>query len=173
MMNYLWSGMILLGVLWAAVGGRLDEVIDKKTLSIHKAHQIARHLLFPVASHMQMVFTDVLTTPCFMVSGTVKDVIRKYDPFIFFVRVILLDQERKKSMAYYIPYLNRIGYASRKDADKENGKCLMVNKESVKEKIILEITDGNHSYVIMRMDLVESILRRQATGIGLREVQIG
>lgn len=26
MMNYLWSGMILLGVLWAAVGGRLDEV---------------------------------------------------------------------------------------------------------------------------------------------------
>ncbi len=26
MMNYLWSGMILLGVLWAAVGGRLDAV---------------------------------------------------------------------------------------------------------------------------------------------------
>ena len=26
MMNYLWSGMILVGVLWAAVGGRLDEV---------------------------------------------------------------------------------------------------------------------------------------------------
>ena len=26
MMNYLWSGMILLGVIWAAVGGRLDAV---------------------------------------------------------------------------------------------------------------------------------------------------
>ena len=26
MMNYLWSGMILLGVMWAAVGGRLDAV---------------------------------------------------------------------------------------------------------------------------------------------------
>ena len=35
MMNYLWSGMILLGVLWAAVGGRLDEVTmgaDRKSV---------------------------------------------------------------------------------------------------------------------------------------------
>lgn len=147
-------------------------VIDKKTLSIHKAHQIARHLLFPVASHMQMVFTDVLTSPCFMVSGMVKDVICQYNPFIFFVRVIFLDRERKKSMAYYIPYLNKAGYTVRKDTDKGNGKSFIINKESAGEKSILEITDGNRSYVIMRMDLVESILRRQAIGIGLWEVHI-
>lgn len=42
----------------------------------------------------------------------------------------------------------------------------------VEEKVIVEITDGHSSYVIMRMDLVEGILRRQTERIGLREVQI-
>ena len=35
---------------------------------------------------------------------------------------------------------------------------------------ILEVTDGWQYKVIMRMDMVESILRRDALGIGLEEV---
>ena len=51
---------------------------------------------------MQMVFTDVLTVPCFMVSEMVRDVINKYVSSVWFLRVILYDGEQKRSMAYYI-----------------------------------------------------------------------
>ena len=51
-------------------------------------------------------------------------------------------------------------------------KYFEIDRKSVEEKVIVEITDGHDSHVLMRMDLVESILRRRAVGIGLREVQI-
>ena len=147
-------------------------VIDKKTLSKKSPYQIAKHLLFSVESNMQMVFTDVLTSPCFMVSKTVRDVIRKYDSFVYFIRIILLDKEHKKSMAYYIPYLDMVQYTLRKDIDNREKAYITVDKKSVEEKVLVEISDGHHSHVIMRMDLVESILRRQTVGIGLQEIQI-
>lgn len=147
-------------------------IIDKKTLSRKSPHQIARHLLFSVEGNMQMVFTDVLTLPCFMVSETVRNVIRKYDPFVYFVRIILLDKEHRQSMAYYIPYLDTLQYTLKKNIDKKGKPYFEVDKKNVEEKVIMEITDGYHSHVIMRMDLVESILRRQTIGIGLQEIQL-
>ena len=147
-------------------------IIDKKTLSKKSPYQIGKHLLFPVESNMQMVFTDVMTSPCFMVSETVRNVIRKYDSFIYFIRIILLDKEHRQSMAYYIPYLDTVPYTIRKDVDKGGKPYFAVDKKSVEEKAVAEITDGHNSHVIMRMDLIESILRRQAVGIGLREIQM-
>lgn len=147
-------------------------IIDRKTLSREKMYQMPRHLLFTVEGHMQMVFTDVLTFPCFMVSGMVRDVIRKYDPFVWFLRVILLDKERKRSMAYYIPYLDKARYEEIRDENKKNVRHILVEGKAAGERTIVEIEDGHNSHVIMRMDLVESILRRGAIGIGLREVQI-
>lgn len=147
-------------------------IIDKKTLSRKSPYQMVKHLLFPVESNMQMVFTDVLTSPCFMVSETVRNVIRKYDSFVYFIRIILLDKEHRQSMAYYIPYLDTVPYTLEKDVDKGGKPYFVVDKKSIEEKPIVEITDGHNSHVIMRMDLVESILRRQAIGIGLQEIQI-
>lgn len=146
-------------------------IIDKKTLSKKSPYQIAKHLLFSVESNMQMVFTDVLTSPCFMVSETVRNVIRKYDSFIYFIRIILLDKEHRQSMAYYIPYLDAVGCTFRKDISKGGKAYFEVDKKSIEEKVIAEITDGHNSRVIMRMDLVESILRRNTVGFGLQEIQ--
>ncbi len=145
-------------------------IIDKKTLSRKSPHQIARHLLFHVESNMQMVFTDILTSPCFMVSEMVRNVIRRYDPFIYFIRIILLDKKCGQSMAYYIPYLDTVQYTFKKDMNKGGETYFEIEQKSIEGKAILEITDGYGFHVIMRMDLLESILRRQAIGIGLKEI---
>ena len=65
-------------------------IIDKKTIHRKKVYEMQEHLLFRVESHMQMVYTDVITFPCFMVSETVKKVISKYQPFLKYTRVVLL-----------------------------------------------------------------------------------
>ncbi len=147
-------------------------IIDRKTLNAKKSYQMPKHLLFQVEKHMQMVFTDVLTFPCFMVSENVRNVIRKYEPFIYFLRIILYDNERKKSMAYYIPYLEKTRYEEKRDETNRNVRHILVEKKEVGERAIVEISDGHHSHVIMRMDLVESILRRSAIGIGLWEIDM-
>ncbi|MCM1233944.1 MAG: hypothetical protein NC489_27880 [Ruminococcus flavefaciens] len=145
-------------------------IIDRKTLDRKSPYQMARHLLFSVESNMQMVFTDILTSPCYMVSETVRNVIRKYDPFVCFIRIILLDKEHRQSMAYYIPYLDTVQYSFKKNIDKKES-YFEVDKKSIGKKALVRIIDGHHEHVIMRMDLVESILRRKTVGIGLREIQ--
>ncbi len=147
-------------------------IIDKKTLIRKKIYQLPKHLLFTVEKHMQMVFTDVITVPCFMVSEMVRDIIRKYDPSVWFLRIILYDKEHKRSMAYYIPYLEQIEYKEQIDEKVRSNRHISIQKEDIKEKVILEIVKGFRFKVIMRMDLVESVLRREAVGIGLRKIDI-
>lgn len=46
--------------------------LDRKVWKGKKAYDMPRNLFFYVDRHMQMVFTDIITYPCFMVSRMVK-----------------------------------------------------------------------------------------------------
>lgn len=143
-------------------------ILDKKSLHDKKASQMPKHLLFQVESHMQMVDTDIITFPCFMVSEMVMSVIKKYDPFIKYARIVLFDKMEKKSMTYYLPFLNEM-----KGLYDMQSKTMILEKSELEEKIIGEVKDDKDKlYIIMRMDLVESILRRNAVGIGLVEIAV-
>lgn len=131
--------------------------IDKITLRKKRIYEMPQNLFFLTQDHMQTVFTDVITFPCFMVSGMVKDVMLSYNPFIKFARAVLYNRKRGTSAEYYIPFL---GWEEAPE------------KEKIKGREALEIRNGDNSYVIMRMDLAESILRRGAVGIGLKEVSV-
>ncbi len=142
-------------------------VIDRKTLHRKKVFEIQKHLLFQVENHMQLVFTDILTFPCFMVSEMVKNVIKMYNPFLKYVRVILFQKEKERSMAYYIPYLEQVIFGKQND-----GRGMFMEQEKAGDKVVMEIVDGDKLHIVMRMDLVESILRRNAVGIGLKEIDV-
>lgn len=138
-------------------------MIDKKTLHRKKAYEMSRHLLYETENHMQMVFTDIITFPCFMVSEMIKEVMIQYSPFTKFVRVVLFCKERDMSMTYYIPFLDIVEYGEKTDL---NGGL----KEVMEDRVAAEVKNGDKTQVIMRMDLVESILRRNAIGVGLKEI---
>ncbi len=145
-------------------------IIDKKTLSQKSAFQMPKHLLFQVEDHMQMVFTDIITFPCCLVSQTVMDVIKMYDGDISFVRIVLFDQGRKRSKIYYLPFLDTVEY--RKEDVNTETAILSFNKQFVEKKVVMKTEKDGKTAIIMRMDLVESILRRETIGIGLKEVQL-
>lgn len=145
-------------------------VIDKKTLSQKSAFQMPKHLLFQVEDHMQTVFTDIVTFPCCLVSQTVMDVIRMYDGDISSVRIVLFDKERKRSMIYYLLFLDTVEY--QKEDVNAKTTILSFNKQLVEKRVIMKTEKDGKTAIIMRMDLVESILRRETIGIGLKEVQL-
>lgn len=148
-------------------------ILDAKTLEKRKVHEMPKHLLFYVEEHMQMVFTDILLFPCFMVTDRVRQTIMLYDPLIRYHRIILLDKIRKKSMAYYIPFLTRIEDTNNKiikiGTNKNN--IFKLDKEKLGEKVLVKIHYNDQMFVVIRQDLVESILRRKTVGIGLRETE--
>lgn len=143
-------------------------IIDKKTLSHKSAFQMPKNLIFQVEDHMQMVFTDIITFPCLLVSQTVMDVIKMYDVDISSVRIVLFDKSRKRSKIYYLPFLDTVEYHS----DNVRVSLLSINKKHDEERAIMKTENDGKTEIIMRMDLVESILRRETIGIGLKEVQL-
>ena len=56
--------------------------------------------------------------------------------------------------------------------DKKDVRTIVLNREKVKETSIFQIGGVFSTYIILRMDLAESLLDRGAIGIGLQEVQV-
>ncbi len=142
-------------------------LIDRKTLERKKSGTPPKYMRFFLDESIRMTFTDIITSPCFMASEMVLDVIKRYEPSMKGMRIVLCDKARRKSRAYYIPYLERVWIVSQ---IKGNPRCMPVERQCLEGRKILEVTDGWQYKVIMRMDMVESILRRDALGIGLEEI---
>lgn len=143
--------------------------IDRKSRREKKAYQMEKHLMFQTEEHMQMIFTDIVTFPCLMVSKMVHDTIRLYDSYIKFTRIILYNKARKRSMAYYMPFLKEMEVVQ---TNGQKGGVISLERGKLVEEVIAEVVYKGKTRIVMRMDLVESILRRGATGIGLQEIQI-
>lgn len=93
-----------------------------------------------------------------------------YDGGISSVRIVLFDKGRKRSKTYYLPFLDTVEY--RKEDVNTKTAVLTFNKQFVENKVIMKTEKDGKTAIIMRMDLVESILRRETIGIGLKEVQL-
>lgn len=149
--------------------------LDAQTLNNAESIKLPNHTVFFVENNMQMVFTDIITFPCFMVSKEVKDVILLYDPFIRFERVIFFSREQKRSVAYYFPILEKVNCLLPEESILNHDKSVVIHAKIEKEKLngkaIVRIDGLKCTCVLISMDLANSILRRSVVGIGLRETE--
>ncbi len=148
--------------------------LDRKTWNDAGTIKLPNYSVFYTEPNMQMVFTDIITFPCFMVSKEVRDVILLYDPFIRFQRIIFFSKEKKMSMAYYFPNLEKIDClmeGSVLSRDRSVVKHAKINTEKLDGKAMIRIDNLNCNCILVNMDLANSILRRETIGIGLRETE--
>lgn len=114
-------------------------LIDRKTLERKKSGMPPKYMRFFLDESIRMTFTDIITSPCFMASEMVWDVIKRYEPSMKGMRIVLCDKARRKSRAYYIPYLERVWIVSQ---IKGNPRCMPVERQCLEGRKILEVTDG-------------------------------
>lgn len=150
--------------------------LDVKTLEGKKHYQLPRHMIFQIEQHMQMVWTDVIMHPCFMVGKEAKEVIELYEPGLRFVRVIFSDKEKRRTKAYHIPFL--VGVDALTDNSKFNRDRSIIYEAEVdasmmRDRTIVRVTNVNQrNCILIRSDLTESLLSREMIGIGLRETSV-
>lgn len=148
------------------------EKFGTKAMEAKDLQDMSRHEIFLTKDNMQMVFTDIICFPCFMVSKVIRDTIWLYDSSIFFYHIILLSKEQKRSETYYIPVLDKVNCISEKSVDDLKNKCdinnISIVKEKIQEKAIFRAERDKNSYIFISMDLANSILRRETVGIGLK-----
>ncbi len=70
-------------------------------------------------------------------------------------------------MAYYLPFLHQI-----MGVRKPREEVPSVEREKLENREMIEVFDGSKTWILCRIDLLESILRRGAVGIGAEEGKI-
>lgn len=138
-------------------------------------YQLPNNLLYHVQGHMQMVPTDIITYPNFFVSLKAKEIIEIFQPPMQFKRIVLYDAVKERSFCYYLPCLERVSCLTKNSSLNQDRSVLYhgeIEGNKVRDRVLFRVLEVNSNCVMIRLDLVESLLRRGMIGIGLREVDI-
>ena len=94
-------------------------------------------------------------------------------PHLPFRQTVLLDGESGLSEVYYIPLLKRISCLhedSKLNVGRTRIENAVLSRTAIKDTPFFRIEDISDAYIVARMDVVESILKRNPRGVELIEV---
>lgn len=149
--------------------------IDSRYFNIQNAHRIANRQLFMIHESENTFFTSIIDTPFPLITEEVKNVFDLYEPNIIYKQIVLLDSKYEKAEVYYLPILEEVECLNEKseyNLDKSIIKKGIIDYEKTEGKAIFRLKGFDHYYMVGRLDLVESILKRNVKGIGLTELEV-
>ena len=147
---------------------------DVRDVAIDSFYKLPEGQLFIVEMTEKEIFTDFIMFPFLLISQRVMDVIKMYGDICYYRQVFLLDAGSGNSESYYLPVLDESKQIQLYDKEFEAGTCIRRLPEEefaiTVNKNIFWIRDSLTRHTIISMDFAESLLRRGATGIELKEV---
>ena len=115
-----------------------------------KRNELPRFFQLEMKLENDYVYTDIITNPFFLVSKEAAKIMHMYDKSIQYIGTILHDKKRKINFTYFLPLLKKV-----------------TSLEDGRDKVIFIWSKGIELHVVPRMDLIESMLERDAIGIKL------
>lgn len=149
--------------------------IDPRDFNTRNAHRIPRRQLFTIHESENTVFTSIIDNPFPLITAEVRDAFSMYEPHIIYKEIVLLDAKNEKAEAYYLPILEEIQCLSEEseyNLDRSIIKKGIIDYERTEGKAIFRLGGFDHYYMVGRLDLVESILKRRVKGVGLTELVV-
>lgn len=149
--------------------------IDKRNICRSQSYKLSMRQILYIAPQKSLFFTDIITSPLFLVTNMVKKVVEMYDAKTVYKQIILLDRKHKQSCVYYLPILEHVMCLSPESIVSKDKSTIIqpvLLKSAVEDKSIFFVGDVSNTYVIARLDFVESILRRDACGISLISTEL-
>ena len=151
-----------------------NSKIEKKYIDKELHYKIENRILLTIEPNNNTVFTDILMTPSFMVTDKLKNVINLYMPKTDFKEVVLLDQKNGLVQVYNMPILPKLDCLSAESELMPNHigvKKIVLDLEKIADYTLFKIEGVLSDYFIIRLDMAESFLRREAKGIFLTDLE--
>ena len=147
--------------------------INSKDLNLLKSDNIPENNSFFVRPSKDNQFIDIIDNPIFLVCEQMRNIMAKYNRNIIFKRAALIDHDNKKQKIYNIPIWEEINALHEDSEIKFNVvKKIVLDKEKVKNRKIFKIKESDKTLVVIRLDVAESLLRREFEGISLERLEI-
>ena len=149
--------------------------LDVRNINLLNAHKIDDIIIFNVKADEETEFLDILDKRLFLISEGMKKIIEKYDPGILFKTTPLIDLSYERQGNYYLPIFEEIECLSEKaelSLNKTVVKKIILDKEKIKEKKIFKIKESEKTLIVVRLDVAESLLRREFKGMCLKRLEV-
>lgn len=149
------------------------QTINSRDLNPLRADNIEDNNSFFVKSSENNQFIDIIDTPVFLVCEDMKKIMAKYNRNIIFKRAALIDRENKNQKIYNIPIWEEVNALHEDSEIKFNVvKKIVLDKGKVKNRKIFKIKESDKTLIVIRLDVAESLLRREFEGISLERLEI-
>jgi hypothetical protein len=119
-------------------------------------------------------YLDFIEGPAPLVSDRLKEILGKYEPGIFFKPVVLADQKRRQQTLYWWIWTPPVDCLSGKSVFNKNGtiRQLVIDGVKAAQSKVFQVAGLMEDYRLIRLDVAESLLRRDFSGIQLQRVTV-
>lgn len=150
------------------------KVIDRdliKPENIQKMDELA--VQFEIKENSRAVYVDFIESPVPLVSDRLKEILSRYEERIFFKPVLLADIRNTRQDVYWLLVPDSIECLSDKSEFNKNGtiKNLVLDERKVRFRKVFKVKGILENLIIIRLDVAESLLRREFTGIKLKKAE--
>jgi len=126
-----------------------------------------------VRDHPDIYYPDFIDRPLLLVSDEFKSILKVYHKDYEYRAVVLTERERKVQNVYWnivIPETDCLSVESSYYLNKTLNKMVIDHKKT-EGRSLFKITNMRRTIYIIRLDLAESILRRNLCGFLLEELE--
>ena len=144
-----------------------SEVLYNKSYS-----KIPKRIILEIEPNVNVDFVDVVTVPFLMFSEKIFKMIKIFEPNMQCKEIVLLDKKNGNAEVYYLPILDTVdclGEDTKFNLDHSVIERPVLCKEKIADQSIFSLPEGPKGCCVVRMDLLECILRRDAYGFKIVE----
>ena len=149
--------------------------IDLRYANVNEAYKIPSRQLLMIEEYENTVFPSIINDPFPLISIEVKNVFDMYEPHIIYREVVLLDSRYERTGLYYLPILEEADCLDKKselNLDRSVIRKGIIDYKRTEGRAVFRVGGLNRYYMAGRLDLVESILKRDVKGVGLTELEV-
>lgn len=131
--------------------------------------------IFRVETGENTAFIDYMSDPFVMVSDRMKKCLSLFEPNMLFREIVLLDGERRAVQNYFVPFFPELECLTEKSEYTNwnyDLKYIELDESKLRDKAVFTLKGPQKQNTIIRLDAVESLLRRGSEGFMLKEVEV-
>lgn len=147
--------------------------IDQSKIMPGTSHQLPSRMIFDIYPNTYTTFIDIVDFPFLLLSKRCMDVVKLYKPHVISKQIILLDAENRNKQTYYLPILPHLNCLSERSIFSTNGelKECILELSCIKTEGMFHIAGLPRLSTVIRLDVLESMMKRGARGIKITPIQ--
>ncbi len=152
-----------------------DVVRKEEDLYIHDGASIPDQSTVFVYTDQPSEFVSILDEQIYLVSESVKKVFSMYAPLLRYKQFFLFNNRRGEHHIYHAPIfrqLHCIAPESRWNPFGNRVTHCVLDKERIGNEPIFKVAGAGERIVVIRLDVAESLLRREIIDLRLEEMEV-